>query len=341
MLHCAPIMHCTLLVPDLLPPGQRDALHYQPRAPRLAALLARGTATELPATGIEAWLCERFGVTRQHDWPVAALTLAADGGDPADGYWLRCDPMHLYFRQNRMHLSSAAGIPSDAESTALIDALNTHFQADGILFRPGAEGRWYLRADAHTELTTHPLQEVIDHAIDSCMPVGADSGHWRRILNEMQMLLHAHSVNSDREARGLPAFNSVWLWGGGRAPHVGAVAWTRLWSNDTLARALAARTTTPVTPLPPNAGAVLNADGDPLVTLTAARDAGGDASAWQNAVEQLEHDWFAPCYIALQQHRLSTLTIVATGIHGSRCFETTARNLWRWWRRTRPLISHD
>lgn len=336
-------MHCTLLVPDLLPPALRDAPHVQPRAPRLGALLARGISTALPAGDGDAWLCECFGVSRQHDWPVAALTLGADGGDPAEGYWLRCDPVHLFFRQNRMHLSTAAGMPSAAESAALIDALNFHFQSDGIVFRAGAEGRWYVRTDAHTGLTTCPLRQAVDRAIDACMPSGADSGHWRRIVNEIQMLLHSHAVNAAREARGQPEFNSVWLWGGGRAPRAGStatVAYTQLWSNDALARALAAHSATPVAPLPLSADSVLTAGGEALVMLSAARDAGSDAEAWQSALEQLERDWFAPCYFALRRQRLATLTIVATGNKGGRSFVISGRNLWRWWRRSQPLASH-
>ena len=37
------------------------------------------------------------------------------------------------------------------------------------------------------------------------------------LLNEAQMVLHAHPVNEAREARGEPAVNSLWLWGAGRA----------------------------------------------------------------------------------------------------------------------------
>src|SRR2546430_884920 len=35
------------------------------------------------------------------------------------------------------------------------------------------------------------------------------------LMNEAQMLLHEHPVNAEREARGLPALNSIWFWGGG------------------------------------------------------------------------------------------------------------------------------
>jgi hypothetical protein len=42
--------------------------------------------------------------------------------------------------------------------------------------------------------------------------------HWYRLLNEMQMFLHAHDLNRERERRGRLAVNSLWFWGGGRVP---------------------------------------------------------------------------------------------------------------------------
>ncbi len=41
---------------------------------------------------------------------------------------------------------------------------------------------------------------------------------WYKLLNEMQMFLHAHELNQDRERRGLLPINSLWFWGGGRLP---------------------------------------------------------------------------------------------------------------------------
>ena len=53
------------------------------------------------------------------------------------------------------------------------------------------------------------------------MPTGEDAPAWRARLNEAQMLLHAHPVNAEREAAGLPAVASIWWWGGGAAPESG------------------------------------------------------------------------------------------------------------------------
>ena len=45
-------------------------------------------------------------------------------------------------------------------------------------------------------------------------------------MNEAQMILHTHPVNAEREARGMPAVNSVWLWGGGTLPAITPPSYT-------------------------------------------------------------------------------------------------------------------
>ena len=233
------MMHCTLLVPDLLPAALRANPALRPRVRQLAALLARGDRSSLPSGDVDAWLCTAFGVARQSDWPIAPLTLTEDGGNPGQGFWLRCDPTHIYLQQHRMILSDAAGKPAADETATLIETLNSHFREDGLTFFAGREGRWYLRGDAYSRVTTEPLFRAMHHDIDNLLPTGDDSRHWRRVMNETQMLLHAHPLNMAREARGLPAFNSLWLWGGGTAPPAGSASFERVWSNDLLTRALA------------------------------------------------------------------------------------------------------
>ncbi len=340
MLHCTAMTHCTLLVPDLLPPALRESPALRLTAPRLAALLARGDATALPANDTDTWLCTAFGVARRNDWPVAALTLAGDGGDPGNAYWLRCDPVHLYMRQNRMYLSDATGAPTREESQTLVGALNAHFHEDGLLFFAGHAGRWYVRSEMHTDLTTRPLSAALNRDIDSAMPTGPDSRHWRRILNEIQMLLHAHPLNAEREARGLPAFNSLWLWGGGTLPATGGTGYSQLWADEPLARALAMKAAVPASPLPDHADAVVSAGGNALVVITALRDHTPDLESWQQAVEKFEQQWMAPCHAALKARRIETLTLLILGTPQGKQFDITAAHLWRWWRRVKSITAH-
>lgn len=338
MLHCVAMMHCTLLVPDLLPPALRDNPALRPRVPQLAALLARGNATNLPSDEIDSWLCNAFGVARQRDWPVAPLTLSEDGGDTS-GFWLRCDPAHLYLQQHRMILSNAAGTPTAAESATLIDALNAHFREDGLLFVAGNAGRWYVRCDGRANVVTQPLTRAMHRDIDSLMPTGDDSRHWRRVLNEVQMLLHAHPLNAEREARGLPAFNSIWLWGGGTKPSAGSTLFKKVWSDDPLARALARNASVPASDCPATAETVIAAGGNALVVIPALRNA-PDLESWQAALEQYERHWFAPCYVAIKSGRIRSLTLVAPAEPQGKQFDFDAAHRWRWWRRVKSIASY-
>ena len=332
--------HCTLLVPDLLPAALREMTALRPHTPHLSAMLTRGDATTLAASDTDTWLCAAFGVARRNDWPVAALTLASDGGDPGNAYWLRCDPVHLYLRQSRMYLSDATGAPTHQESATLVGALNAHFHEDGLLFCAGKAGRCYVRSETHTDLTTRPLSAALNRDIDSVMPTGPDSRHWRRVINEVQMLLHAHPLNAEREARGLPAFNSLWLWGGGTAPAATGASYSQVWADEPLARALALKTAVPASPLPDHADMVVSAGGNALVVITALRDNTPDLESWQQAIEKFEQQWMAPCHAALKAGHLEKLTLLIPGAPQGKQFEVTAAHLWRWWRRVKSIAAH-
>src|SRR5688572_453405 len=83
-------MQCTLLIPQLFWP--RETAELAGRGLELSALstlLARAEVERFAPLSAEAWLCQAFEVERQHDWPIAPLTLSVDGGDPDDAYWLR------------------------------------------------------------------------------------------------------------------------------------------------------------------------------------------------------------------------------------------------------------
>jgi hypothetical protein len=336
-------MHCTLLVPDLPPPSAPDGAAARiPYPPALSRLLARSRRTALDAPGMESWLCQAFNVERQHDWPVAPLTLAADGVDPLSAYWLRCDPVHLSAqgRQLVLHCGHQTAPTSD-ETRELVTTLNAHFAQDGRTFHAPHPTRWYLRLEHTPSLVTHALPEVIGRDINRYLPGGNDGMHWHHALNEIQMLLHMHPVNEAREARGAPAINSLWLWGGGVRPHVSGSDFTVVWSDDALAHALAAQSNLPHRAPPAHASFILDSvttDAEkPLVILPQLRAAAhaGDADQWQAKFQVLERDWFAPLYAALRKRRLSDLTIIVPGADGGCRYDVTRRDTWKFWRRHR------
>ena len=338
-------MHCTLLVPDLLSASPPDAAPYHElHLPALTRLLARGRCASFDAVGMEAWLCQAFEIERRNDWPVAPLTLMIDGGDPGDAYWLRCDPVHLHMRRNQLILAAGGALtPSPQESAALIATLNGHFATDGLSFLACGPQRWYLRVERRPSISTHALHDVIGRDIECCLPSGPDSPRWHALINEIQMLLHAHPVNQAREARGEPAVNSIWLWGGGVKPTVQGRHFTEVWASDALARALATFGQVPVHPLPANAVPLLapepGAPGRHLVVMPQLRDAVqyGDIAQWRATLSMLERDWFSPLHEALRRRRLSGLTLIAPGARRCLRCDITGGDLWKFWRPLRPL----
>ena len=331
-------MHCTVLIPGLLPlpPG----LH--PRATALETMLARGDTTAKPAFDREAWLCQTYGVTKQNDWPIAPLLLRADGVDPEKYFWLLADPVHLRPDRNCLVLTAMIDDLNTEESAGLVAALNRHFTPDGVVFNITPAGQWYLHAERAPNIGTTPLAQVIGRDIDRHLPQGKDALDWHRIINEAQMTLHEHPVNAAREARGLPAVNSVWPWGGGVMPSLTTTPYAIVGSNDLLASALAADAHRP---LPSNADAWLaqhpGNETQLLIFSTLERIAtAGDLNAWQAELMQFDRDWIAPLLAALRKQEITGVKLVIPGPDQSIETELLPSYRWRWWRRQRRLADY-
>jgi hypothetical protein len=54
--------------------------------------------------------------------------------------------------------------------------------------------------------------------LESAMPTGPDARALRRLMAELQMLLHEHPVTQRRARAGVPEVNAIWLHGLGSAP---------------------------------------------------------------------------------------------------------------------------
>ncbi len=337
-------MHCQLLVPALPwpEPDFRD-IYRELKLPALERLLAKGRQQRTDARTTEAWLCERFDVERQGDWPVAPYCLLADGGEPGTHYWLRADPVHLKLEGNHLVLADSGVFRvSQREARILTDSLNAHFSSDGLIFRPLRPERWYLRAERSPALETSALPEVVGKGIDSLLPQGADGPTWRARLNDAQMLLHGHAINMAREEAGLLPINGVWAWGGGKLQSALSAPFAAVWSDAALALGLAQAARIAAYTLPDGAADLLRrggSEGVGLVLLDGLRKAAqyGDADGWRKHLEDLERDWFAPLLEALAQGRVGMVSLHALGPEGVHTAEVTRGDLRRFWRRVRPL----
>lgn len=336
-------MHLTLFIPDLLPPDARYIAGGGPAAPALRRLLGRGDTQHFPAIDAEVWLCQAFEVEQREDWPVAALTAAVDGLDTGSDWWLRADPVYLQMQRNSaMTLAAPALTLSDAEAAALTASLNAHFSADNITITAAHPTRWYIRQPESAACAGPVLSAAAGRPLPRMAGGGAHASHWHRVLTEAQMVLHEHPVNQAREARRLPVVNSLLLWGGGRKPAVPGRHFSHVWSDDTLAAALAAQSDADCAAAPANAASWLarkpDAGGCHLITLDRAHHAAryGEPDDWAKAVSMLDELWFAPLWTALDGRVLAELALVITG--PAQCLRCTLRpgDKLKFWKRALP-----
>lgn len=326
------------LVPHLFPPARLiEAAVQGLRLPALESLLSRGTHLPCPADGVEGALCDALGIERQQDWPLAPVTLAADGGEPADAYWLRADPVHLRVMRDRVVLAGSDLLElSREEADALAAAVGRHFGAemDPLPLHPQ---RWYLSFPRTPRLVTTPLSVAVGRDIEPLQPQGPDALLFRSRLNELQMLLHDHPVNQAREARGALPINSLWLWGGGHLPGPPG-ACRSVYSGSPEAQGLAAFCGARAHPVPAHPDAQL-VKTDDVILLDALTCVGqvGDAYGWRAALCELERDWFAP--LAHQLRRSDPRGVQLVDPVNGKAVRLRARDAWRFWRRPRPLAS--
>jgi hypothetical protein len=338
----------TLLIPHLFwPRDAAEAALGGAALPALEKLVARSRRERFAAVTTDAWLCQAFEVEKQQDWPVAPLTLELDGGEAGSHYWLRADPVHLRVARESVTLVDNALFDlNESEAKDVIASLNAHFSGDGLVFHCPAAKRWYVRAQGEPRLLTMSLGEVAGRDVQTHLPTGHDAGAWHRIFNEVQMLLHGHSVNEARESRGAPAVNSVWLWGGGTRPRVPGRPFAAVWGNDALACALAASSDTAAAARPDGAASWFGAAGrgharhlvvlDELAMPTAYQD----AEEWRERLLALEARWFAPLADALRAGAISELVLVAPLASACWRFEARRGDLLKLWRRGEPLTHY-
>ena len=291
-------MHCELLVAGLFA-GESEG-----RFPALELLLARARRRHGTARAVEAWLQEAFELG-DAPFPAGALTLLAGGDDPGDSIWTRADPAHLrVMRDHVVAAPSDALTLSQAEADALCEALARHF-AGQLEVQPCEPKSWCAR-----------------------LPGDAPPGD--ALLNEAQMLLHAHPVNAAREARGELPINSLRMWGAGRAPQSAHCRWQSVAADDPAVHGAARLAGARHRPLPGSAQEWLDRlpeDGCHLALL----------DARQTPLTELEQRWFAPLLGALRAGRAGMVTLHVPDGAEEVSFETIRGDLRRFWRRAKPL----
>jgi hypothetical protein len=255
---------------------------------------------------------------------LAALRLWGQTGDRPNVWIAAADLIHLEPRLGHLCLHALRGEASPgAELRALFDHLQDSVgDNSGFAFaRVGKYG--YLRGDQ--EIATAAISaSVLDGMVpDEYMPAGENAAAYLTLTSELQMSLHEHEVNARRDSNGMKPINSVWLWGGGRAPERTVRVLPPLFGEDPLFQGFWASCTGVIAPWPGNFSECLEFAVRDFVVLTPENE----ADALANYLDELRG--------LLQDGQLDRLILLFRDGLTARIGRFDA---FRFWRRTSGLL---
>ena len=197
--------------------AQGRVSRYAKREPLLTTLLGV-IGREAPSTGL------------------AALRMWGQTGDRPTVWIAAADPVYLEPRLDHLCLHGLEpGVPA-TELRLLIDHLQATLGNDADVGFARIGTCCYLRPDRPIETADVPPAVVDQDMPNPYMPSAASAATYRNLISEIEMALHDHPVNLDREMRGLQPVNSLWLWGGGFAPEQITQPLLPLFADDPLLR---------------------------------------------------------------------------------------------------------
>ncbi len=223
-----------LLIPHAfrVAPGFREALPGL-ALPHLARLLARladsGTDAGQPqdlSPPHERILARLHGLWQGDGAiPWAAWDLRQAGGDPGAEVHAWLTPCHWQVGRDRIVMADPVTLQlSEADSRAMLQAMQPYFQEDGLTLEWVDPLRWRARGALLEGLACASLDRVSGATVDDWLPRSAPARPLRRLQQEMQMLLYTHPANAAREAAGLAPVNSFWVSGAGALPSAPAAS---------------------------------------------------------------------------------------------------------------------
>lgn len=329
-----------LLISDLFLPAEfASQVCTELQLPALERLLARAApsgGTEASGHTLEQTLCALFGMPGA---PLASVSAAFDGLEP--GCWLRADPVHLRLQREQVVLLPDVALSAD-EAGALCASLNAHFAGQDVEFCAPHPQRWYLRVAQRPDIRTVPLSRASGRNIHGLLPSGAEERRWRQVFNEVQMLLHVHPLNDEREARGELPVNSVWLWGEGAQQAGGACPFDAASSDEVLVQMLAEYAAVPLSGWAEHWQWEVG-EGVQLLVWTGLSRAlqRGDLAAWRQALQDFEVGYAQPLWQAVKSGQIARLELDVLGGERLRRHTLTRRDAWSVWRRPIPLADYS
>jgi hypothetical protein len=318
----------TLIAPEIAPAWRQAIAEGGARWPKLARLGGRGSIRALPPArdGLRVWQVALLDALGMHDYvahPSAAVTRTGDVQERARDFWLHLQPMHFVAGLDRLTavLLHGASSVARAELAELEPTIAAHLRHTGMELVTTSHGDWLVHSARTLDVQTLPPETAAASPLEQAMPRGRDAPALRRLMTELQMLLHEHPVNVERQRRGVPEINAVWFHGSGEIGDLQRYALPQAFGDDLYLRGIYRLNDSEVTSAPPDTQALLARISSRAVAVVAADD-----------VDALEAAWIAPLSRALAAGAIARLEIVIDSWS-----VTIARHaLLKFWRGTRP-----
>ncbi len=209
---------------------------FAAKVPSLARLAGRGRVREIEWTRAQyAWTAAELSMLHHcglvHDierFPSAAMcaigtseasTFTQEARGLDDVCWAHADAVHFSAGLNDLaglQLRDQAKVTDD-EHIALSECLRSHLGTEGELVSLRS-GKWLLKFPYVMRAQTQAPQHAFRGPLQEALPSGPNGAQLRRLMTELQMVIHDDAVNRARARQGLPAINAMWIWGLGEMP---------------------------------------------------------------------------------------------------------------------------
>ena len=324
----------TLIAPNVgIAPSAAQSSGTSENLPLLARIGTRGERARVWRAGtaeearLESWQRALLRALKldESTHPSAAISaIGAQLSNEAQEWW-HATPIHLAAGLNEVAL-----VPlerelalSDDDMESLKPTLASHLD-EGQLRLHTIDRDWLIAANEYWQFESVTVRFASIHDWNAALPKGADAGRLRRLITELQMVLHDHRVNDLRAARGLPSANAVWIWGNGRiSSNVQSAKSAFVVGARPFVRGLRV--------LHALDGAD-SANAESLVEKSSTQEmvVGVIETADMN---QLESQWLTPLVAALKQGRFETLELIIDEWQ----ITLSRSQLRRFWRRDQPV----
>lgn len=321
-----------LVVPRLLERLQTESDVQAAADESLLALVAgrgdvahRWVASDAAHARLKPWQYGLLAALDLEPSSYPSAPIVALGEDFEGPHWIHAEPIHLAAGLNEVALVplQPSSELTQAERDAMSEVIRTHIAADGFELRPSSRG-WLIGSNDEFGVSTVPPAYAARHDWKAVLPSGAGAGQIRRLMTELQMLLHDQPVNAARATRGLPVVNAVWLWGSGVATRTPRTQTSVCVGSDAFLRGVCKAN-----------GWKLPAD---ALSAAAVLESGGTAQSVTCVLDEVspaafERHWLEPFVAALKQGRIERLELVLDEW-------LVAIDRWRlrrFWRRPLPL----